>query len=92
MDLQKSMIEGFTVFRLSGKIMGGPDATMLNDQLHTVLEQGERDIIVDLSQIELLNSSGLGILISALTTVSPFPALAFSLILLLAILYLPLSD
>ncbi len=69
MELKQSTLDTHIVFYLSGKIMGGPDATMLNDQLHTLLEQGHKKIIVDLSQVELMNSSGLGILISGLTTV-----------------------
>ncbi|MBN1541011.1 STAS domain-containing protein [candidate division KSB1 bacterium] len=69
MELQKSSVEQTVVFRLSGKVMGGPDATLLNETLHRVLEDGKRQIVVDLAGVEWMNSSGLGILISALTTV-----------------------
>ncbi len=61
--------DGLTVIELSGKIMGGPDAAQLNDRLHELLESGQIHIIADLSQVEWMNSSGLGILISGLTTI-----------------------
>ena len=67
MELERTEIDGITIFELSGKIMGGPDAMMMNDQLHQVLESGHNKIIADLSSVEWMNSSGLGILIQAAT-------------------------
>jgi anti-sigma B factor antagonist len=61
--------DGLTVIELSGKIMGGPDAAQLNDRLHELLESGRIHIVADLSKVEWMNSSGLGILISGLTTI-----------------------
>ena len=69
MELERTEIDGITIFELSGKIMGGPDAMMMNDQLHQVLESGHNKIIADLSSVEWMNSSGLGVLISGLTTI-----------------------
>ena len=54
--------------RLSGKIMGGPDASLLNDKLHELIEVGKTKVVVDLGSVEWMNSSGLGILIGGLTT------------------------
>ena len=51
-----------------GKIMGGPDATMLHDFLHDLIKQDKKKVVIDLSKVEWMNSTGLGILISGLTT------------------------
>jgi len=69
MEIQQSEQEGLIVLKLSGKIIGGPDATVLNDKLHDLIESGHRNVIADLEQVNWMNSSGLGILISALTTI-----------------------
>jgi len=61
--------KGVTIISLKGEVIGGPDATELRRQLHSLIEQGKKKIVVDLEQVELMNSSGLGMLIGGLTTV-----------------------
>jgi len=60
--------ESVVIIELKGKIMGGPDATLLNDKLHELIDSGQNKVIVDLSKVNWMNSSGLGILIGGLTT------------------------
>jgi anti-sigma B factor antagonist len=48
--------------------MGGPDATVLNDKLHELIEAGQTKVVADLGKVNWMNSSGLGILIGGLTT------------------------
>ena len=55
------------VLSLEGTIMGGPDATLLNEEIHSLLDKGKKHIVVDLSAVDAMNSSGLGMLISGLT-------------------------
>lgn len=52
-----------------GKIMGGPESTELHDLLHKLIDEGRNKVVLDLSKVDWMNSSGLGILISGLTTV-----------------------
>jgi anti-sigma B factor antagonist len=61
--------KGVTIISLKGEVVGGPDATELRRQLQNLIEQGKKKIVVDLGQVELMNSSGLGMLIGGLTTV-----------------------
>lgn len=56
------------VIQMKGNIMGGPDALTFRDDLHGLVEQGKTNVIVDLSKVKFMNSSGLGILIGGLTT------------------------
>ena len=60
--------KGVTVISLEGNVIGGPDATVLNDQLHGLIDEKKTKVIVDLSRVDFINSSGLGLLIGGLTT------------------------
>jgi anti-sigma B factor antagonist len=40
----------------------------MHDQLHEFIGQGKKKVIIDLSKVDWMNSTGLGILISGLTT------------------------
>jgi anti-sigma B factor antagonist len=68
MVLKESVINDVVVLELSGKIMGGPDATLLNEKLHALVDDGKTKIVADLAKVNWMNSSGLGILIGGLTT------------------------
>jgi anti-sigma B factor antagonist len=48
--------------------MGGPESAELNELLHKFLDSNKKNVIVDLSEVKFMNSSGLGMLISAFTT------------------------
>jgi len=52
-----------------GKIMGCPESIELHHLLHELIDSGKKNMVVDLSKVDWMNSSGLGILISGLTTV-----------------------
>lgn len=60
--------DGVVVLEPKGKIMGGPDASLLHDKLHDIIEQGKRRVVIDLGKVDWMNSTGLGILISSYTT------------------------
>jgi anti-sigma B factor antagonist len=68
MKLSSREENGIVILEPKGKIMGGPDATMLHDQLHEFIDQSKKKVVIDLSKVEWMNSTGLGILISGLTT------------------------
>ncbi len=69
MEIIEHLENDIIILDLSGKIMGGPDAAALNDKLHELIEAGKTRVVADLSEVNWMNSSGLGILISALTTI-----------------------
>jgi len=57
-----------TVIALQGSLMGGPDAVELNNKVHASTEAGKKLLVVDLGGVDLMNSSGLGILIGCAST------------------------
>jgi len=68
MNLKEKEIDGVVVLELSGKVMGGPDANLLSEKLHELVDQKKTKVVADLSKVSWMNSSGLGILIGGLTT------------------------
>ncbi|MBN1561710.1 STAS domain-containing protein [candidate division KSB1 bacterium] len=69
MDVEQREQNDIIVLGLSGDVIAGPDASKVNDKLHELAERGKTKIVADLSRVSWMNSSGLGILISALTTI-----------------------
>jgi len=59
---------GAAVIELKGNVMGGDDTKDFNDLLHKLVEENKLNIVVDLSDVKFMNSSGLGMLIGGLTT------------------------
>lgn len=57
------------IITFKGNMMGGPDATAFHNEIKGLIEKGKTNIVGDLSKVSFMNSSGLGILIAALTSV-----------------------
>jgi anti-sigma B factor antagonist len=68
MKLSYQERDGIVILEPKGKILGGPDATTLKDQLQSLIDAGKTKVIIDLADVDYMNSTGLGILISTLTT------------------------
>lgn len=56
------------VIEFKGNVMGGPDAVSLNEKLHELIENKKTNVIINLAKVKFMNSSGLGMMIGALTT------------------------
>lgn len=68
MKLNSREENGVVILEPRGKIMGGPDATAMHEMLHDLVEHGKKKVVIDLGGVDWMNSTGLGILISSLTT------------------------
>ncbi|MGA8263656.1 MAG: STAS domain-containing protein [Ignavibacteriaceae bacterium] len=56
------------IIGLKGNVMGGEDTKDFNGLLHKLIDEDKKKIVLDLSDVKFMNSSGLGMLISGLTT------------------------
>lgn len=56
------------IVAFKGKIMGGPDSAKFREEINGFIEDGKVNIIGDLSEVEFMNSSGLGVMIATLTS------------------------
>lgn len=67
----KETIEGdVVVLALKGNLMGEPETTEFRDKIKSLVRDGFLKIVLDVSKIKWINSSGLGALISALASVN----------------------
>ena len=68
MNFSTKEMNNVTVIKMEGSMLGGPEASELNSALHKLLDAKKKNIVVDLGGVSLMNSSGLGMLIGAVTT------------------------
>jgi anti-sigma B factor antagonist len=65
----KEKIEGHVgILALSGKMMGGPETTQLHDRIRSLINDKITKVVIDLSGVKWINSSGLGVLMATHTT------------------------
>jgi anti-sigma B factor antagonist len=57
-----------TVIVLEGSLLGGPESTALNSKVNEMVDQGKTRLVIDLTGVEFMNSSGLGLLINSANT------------------------
>ena len=68
MEIVSTKVGDNMVIELNGKIMGGLESSQFRDLLYDAINQDIINVVVDLSGASWMNSSGLGMLISGLTT------------------------
>ena len=65
MKIKTKEVEGITVLELSGEMYGGPDNMKLIDVITELIDEKKFDLVVNLSKVKWISSTGLGILVSA---------------------------
>ncbi|HKK70949.1 MAG TPA: STAS domain-containing protein [Candidatus Krumholzibacteria bacterium] len=68
MKIKKRAKGDVTVLDLSGKIMGGDDFDLFNNAIKDLVSEGAVDIVLNLSKVKWINSTGLGLMVSAYTS------------------------
>ena len=61
-------VDGVTVLGLSGRITLGEGSVQLRDAIRDLISKGQKGILLDLGDVNYIDSSGLGELVSAYTT------------------------
>lgn len=69
MKFEDELIGDIVVLTVSGKIMGGDETTMFHGKIHEYIQLNKKKFVIDLTKVDWMNSVGLGMLISSLTTV-----------------------
>jgi len=62
-------VDGITILDLSGRITLGEGSITLRDSIHEVLAKGSKKILLNLGDTSYIDSSGIGELVSAFTSV-----------------------
>jgi len=69
MKINERIIGDVAVLEISGKLLGGPPGSQeFKNKIYELIDRKITKIVVDLGEVKRMNSSGLGILISALTS------------------------
>jgi anti-sigma B factor antagonist len=69
MTLKTREVGGVTVVDLSGKITLGEGGMTLREEVRKLLAEGKKKIVLNLGEVNYIDSSGLGELVSAYTAV-----------------------
>jgi anti-sigma B factor antagonist len=56
---------GVTVLWLDGRIVLGPETEMLRETVKSLLGQGKKKVVLNMNNVTLVDSSGLGALVAA---------------------------
>ncbi len=57
-----------TILELNGKITIGDGSVQLREAVRRLLEQGHKNLLIDLGKVDYVDSSGIGELVSCYTT------------------------
>ena len=69
MESQSREVNGVTVLDLAGRITLGSGSQQLRDAIHNLVGEGRKKILLNLAEINYIDSSGVGELVGAFTTV-----------------------
>jgi anti-sigma B factor antagonist len=69
MKTSTRQVDGITVVDLSGRITLGEGSVILRDTVRDLIGKGEKRILLNLGDVTYIDSSGIGELVSAFTTV-----------------------
>ncbi len=69
MKASNRQVDGITVVDLSGRITLGEGSVVLRDTVRDLLAKGEKRLLLNLGDVTYIDSSGIGELVSAFTTV-----------------------
>ncbi|HVW78339.1 MAG TPA: STAS domain-containing protein [Alloacidobacterium sp.] len=69
MKVNTRQVDGVTILDLSGRITLGEGSVQLRDSIRDLLAKGSKLILLNLADVNYIDSSGIGELVSAYTTV-----------------------
>jgi anti-sigma B factor antagonist len=68
MKVTTRQVDGVTILDLSGRITLGEGSVQLRDAVRDLLTKGQKHILLNLGDVNYIDSSGIGELVSAYTT------------------------
>ena len=69
MKASTRQLDGVTIVDLSGRITLGEGSVVLRDTIKDLLSKGQKKILLNLGDVSYIDSSGIGELVSAFTSV-----------------------
>lgn len=69
MKVTSRQVNGVTIVDLSGRITLGEGSVVLRDTVRELVGKGQKQLLLNLADVNYIDSSGIGELVSAFTTV-----------------------
>ena len=70
MKIEDRLVNDVTILDVSGKITIGEGSIEVRNRVRSLLEEGKKDILLNLGNVSYVDSSGIGELVSCYTTVT----------------------
>ena len=70
MTVSERFVGGVTILDISGNVTLNDGAEQVRDKVRSVLQQGQKHVLVNLAKVSYMDSAGLGELVQAYSTVS----------------------
>jgi anti-sigma B factor antagonist len=68
MTIQERVVGSVAILDLDGKLVLGDGDVLLKDKIHSLVFQGNKQILLNLGKVSYVDSSGLGALVAASVT------------------------
>ena len=68
LKLTKRTVDGILAIECSGRIVLGEESSLLRDELKKAVQEGSKRIVLNLGEVNYIDSSGLGTLVALNTT------------------------
>jgi anti-sigma B factor antagonist len=69
MQIEERTVSGVTILDLKGRLVLGDGDVLLKDKVHSLVNQGRSQILLNLADVPYVDSSGIGEIVSTQTTV-----------------------
>ena len=69
MKFSTSEVYNAAIISFKGKLRGGPDAQQFQNQVADFIESGKKNIVINMQDVSFVDSSGLGNIVRAFSTV-----------------------
>jgi anti-sigma B factor antagonist len=69
LQIQERTVEGIVILELDGRLVAGVDSSGLQEQIAQLIGQDHTNILMDMQNVSFIDSTGLGIMIMAYSTV-----------------------
>jgi anti-sigma B factor antagonist len=70
MQIEERTVGGVTILDLKGKLVLGDGDTLLKDKIHSLVNQGRKQFVLNLGDVPYIDSAGIGEVVRTHTTVS----------------------
>lgn len=69
MKIKERMNGEVVILEINGDVQGGPDSELFRKKITQLIEGGRTKLLLDLSGVPWMNSTGVGILVSGFTSI-----------------------